>query len=414
MELESPEVRHGLSDGAREAHTLSVPLGGWWRLTLVAAMALAVTFGVTFLLVRLFFPLSMLLFAIVLAEALSPIISALERWIPRGAAIVLVYVTLILLTVGLAFLILPPVIRQITQGLRQLPSQINHFEEYLTLRTGLTAAQLSSGLTDVLKTLASRVSSYPLRIVSDLFDVLLVYFLSIYWLFVTPSLKRFVISLFPEPKQAKVADVLSEMGHDMGGYLRGSVISGAITGTLAFAGLYFVHVRYALALGVLTFFGELIPVVGVVAVGALVVVVALFQSFTLALLALAVYTVILFLESHLLAPNIMRSQTTVSQVVVLFALVAGFEIGGILGALVSIPLSAGIRVLVIRVFAPGVRKWTGAEPYPDQERPKESTDDDAGLAFDNAFKAQNAAAFITRAVTPDVSPEDRLQPEEAD
>ncbi len=356
--MESEEVQHGLSDGVREAHLLSVPLGGWWRLTLVAATALAVTFGITFLLVRLFFPLSMLLFAIVLAEALTPIIAGLERWMPRGAAIVLVYVILILITVGLAFLILPPVIHQIAQGVSQVPGEVNHLEDYLTLRTGLTSSQLSSGLTGVLKSLASRFSSYPLRIMSDLFDVLLVYFLSIYWLFVTPSLKRFVISLFPEPKQQKVSDVLGEMGHDMGGYLRGSVISGAITGMLAFAGLYFIHVKYAMALGVLTFFGELIPVVGVIAVGALVVVVALFQSFTLALLALAVYAVILFLESHLLAPNIMRSQTTVSQVVVLFALVAGFEIGGILGALVSIPHAHQVKVPTWGQASTG-RCWDG-------------------------------------------------------
>src|SRR6185312_5503522 len=113
-------------------------------------------------------------------------------------------------------------------------------------------------------------------------------------------------------------------------------------GALAFGGLLLINVKYALALGVLTFFGELVPVIGVIAVGALVTVVALFQSVTHALFALAVYSIILFLESHLIAPNIMRSQTTVSQVVVLFALVAGFEVGGILGALVAIPLSAGI------------------------------------------------------------------------
>ncbi len=391
---------------------LSVPLGGWWRLALIAAVAFALIFGLVVLMSRIFIPLAMLVFAVVLAEALAPIISWLERVMPRAAAIVTVYVVLILITIVLAFLILPPVIQQISQGIGQLPDEVNNVERYITRRTGLTNDQLSNGLTKVLDRLAGQVGSLPIRVFRDLFDVILVYFLSIYWLFVTPSLKRFVISLFPSHKQDRVEEVLCEMGHDMGGYLRASVISGVITGALAFAGLYLIHVKYAMALGVLTFFGELIPVVGVIAVGALVVVVALFQSFTLALLALAVYTVILFLESHLLAPNIMRSQTTVSQVVVLFALVAGFEIGGVLGALVAIPLSAGIRILVIRVFAPGIRSWTGARPYPQEQADEQLASSNGLDHVANAYKSQNTAAFVTRTTTRLRDPEERLLPEE--
>ncbi len=393
---------------------LSVPLGGWWRLALIAAVAFALIFGLVVVMARIFIPLAMLVFAVVLAEALAPVISWLERLMPRGAAIVTVYVVLILITAGLAFLMLPPVIQQISQGVGQLPDQVNNVERYITRRTGLTTDQLSTGFTTVANRFAGRVGSLPIRAFRDLFDVILVYFLSIYWLFVTPSLKRFVISLFPEEKQIQVEEILCEMGHDMGGYLRGSVISGVITGALAFVGLYLINVKYALALGVLTFFGELIPVVGVIAVGALVVMVALFQSFTHALLALAVYTIILFLESHLLAPNIMRSQTTVSQVVVLFALVAGFEVAGVLGALVAIPLSAGIRILVIRVFAPGIRSWTGARPYPDEEAAAQAAVTNGHDHVANAYKSQNTAAFVTRARARLPDPEDRMLPEETD
>lgn len=396
MALEAEEPQSTSSGRAVDAHRLSVPLGGWWRLMIVGATALALTFGVTYLIMRLFYPLALLFFGIVVAEALSPIINSLQRIIPRVAAIVLVYVALVLITAALAYVILPPVIQQIYQGTGQVPGQITHFEHYLTQSTGLSSSQLSSGLTNVLNRLADRFSSLPIRIFSGLFDVVLVYFLSIYWLFVTTPLKRFVISLFPDEKQRDVTNVLREMGHDMGGYLRGSVMSGIITGGLAFAGLSIIHVNYALALGVLTAFGELIPVVGIILVAALVVIVAMFQSFTHALLALAIYAVILFLESHLLAPNIMRSQTTVSQVMVLFALVAGFEIGGVLGALVAIPLSAGVRVLVIRVFAPGIRKWTGATACHAEEDSKHRVGATKQPRSEDAFKSQNTAAFITR------------------
>ncbi len=411
--LESEESQLKTRARATDTHMLSVPLGGWWRLALIAAVALSLTIGLTYLMVRIFIPLSLLLFAIVVAEALTPIISSLQRWMPRGVAIVVVYVVLLVITALAAWLVFPPVVSQITQGVTQLPTEFRNTENYITAHTGISNQAITNAVSTIASRGASRYGSLPIRVVSGLFDVVLVYFLSIYWLFVTPPLKRFILSLFPKPRQDQVAGVLREMGHDMGGYLRGSVISGFITGGLAYAGLLLVGVDFALALGVLTFFGELIPVIGVIVVGAIVVIVALFQGFTHALFALGVYTVILFLESHLIAPNIMRSQTTVSQVTVLFALVAGYEVGGILGALVAIPLSAGVRILVIRVFAPGIRSWTGADPHPEIEENERERDSHRRIGIDNAFKSQNMAAFIARATSSLPDGDEQPRPEES-
>lgn len=340
----------------------SLPLVSLWRWSLVVAAALVLSFGLFLLVWTMAKPLEMLLFAVVIAESLSPVISWLTRWIPRAAAILLVYIGLIVVIVGAVWLIFPPVIIQMTQGAGQSPEVVRHVQDVITQKTGLTDSQLTKGLGQLLTRFSGTLSTLPFRIASDFFNITIVYFLSIYWLFVTPSLKRFVMSLAPSDHQPKIDQVLRDMGHAMGGYVRGSVLSGLITGSLAFVGLTLIHVNYALALGFLTFFGELIPVVGIIAVGALVVIVAMLQSFTYALLALAVFTIIIFLESHLIAPNIMRSQTTVSQVLVLFALIAGASIGGILGALVAIPLSGAIRVLVIEVLAPAFRRWSGATP----------------------------------------------------
>ncbi|HVB64595.1 MAG TPA: AI-2E family transporter [Nitrolancea sp.] len=363
METEHDHRRYQSDKRASPVSDISsIPLGSLWRWSLVAASALVFAFGLFLFVWKMATPLEMLLFAIVIAESLSPVIGWLSRWIHRSAAIVLVYLTLILIIAGIAWLIFPPVIVQMSQGVGQTPDFVTHVQTVITRKTGLTDAQLTKGLTQLLARFSGTLSGLPLRIATDLFNISIVYFLSIYWLFVTPSLKRFIMSLARTDQQPHVERVIQDMGKAMGGYVRGSVLSGLITGSLAFAGLMFIHVNYALALGFLTFFGELIPVVGIIAVGALVVIVASLQSLSHALLALAVFTIIIFLESHLIAPYIMRSQTTVSQVMVLFALIAGAALGGILGALVAIPLSGAIRVMVIEVLAPGFRCWTGATP----------------------------------------------------
>ncbi len=393
---------------------LSVPLGGLWRLALIAATALALVVGLTYFMVEIFYPLALFLVAIVIAEALSPIIAWLQRrGLSHGVSIVVVYIALLIITALAAWMVFPPVINQITQGVGQLPTQVKNAENYVTVHTGISNNQLENAASNVAARVAERYGTMPIRVISGLFDVILIYFLSIYWLFAAPPLKRFVLSLFPEQKRLSVDRVLGEIGREMGGYLRGSVISGFITGTLAYFGLLLVGVQFALALGVLTFFGELIPVIGVIIAGTIVVIVALFQGFTFALLALAVYVVILFLESHLIAPNIMRTQTDVSQVVVLFAVVAGYEVSGILGALVAIPLSAGIRVLVIQVFAPGVRQWTGADPHPETEEDDHPGRTSNRVGLENAFRVQNAAAFITEAFHRRVDPEEPARGEKA-
>ena len=103
--------------------------------------------------------------------------------------------------------------------------------------------------------------------------------------------------------------VLREAGQAMGGYVRGAAINALAMGTLAYIALTLLGVNYALALSILTMLAEPIPIIGPIVAAVPVVAVALLQSPELALMALGVYVVLQQLESQLLTPNIMRSQT---------------------------------------------------------------------------------------------------------
>jgi predicted PurR-regulated permease PerM len=78
------------------------------------------------------------------------------------------------------------------------------------------------------------------------------------------------------------------------------------------------------------------------------------------LLVLVFFVILQQLESYVLVPNIMKSQTEISPLMALLAIVAGGSLGGLLGALVAIPLTSSLLVLVKRVVAPEIRKRTGA------------------------------------------------------
>ncbi len=97
--------------------------------------------------------------------------------------------------------------------------------------------------------------------------------------------------------------------------------------------------------------------------------IALLQSPTKAFIALAYAIVLHQVESNILVPNVMRTQTGISPLLVLLALTAGLTIGGIFGALVAIPLTAALRVLFIEQVFPSVRRRTGA----NTEKPETAT-----------------------------------------
>jgi predicted PurR-regulated permease PerM len=132
-------------------------------------------------------------------------------------------------------------------------------------------------------------------------------------------------------------------------------INGLIVGTLSWAALTIIGVDYALPLAVLAAVGELIPYLGPVIASMPAIAVALTQSTSLAVTVAIAYLAIQQIEGQLLTPLIMRSQTHLSQALVIVALTMGYATGSVLGALSAIPMFAAGRVIVRHVIAPRLR-----------------------------------------------------------
>ena len=151
------------------------------------------------------------------------------------------------------------------------------------------------------------------------------------------------------------------MAKEMGGYFRGALINGLIIGILTSLGMFVIGVNYALVLGLIAGTLEFIPVIGPIIGAVPMVLIALLQSPAKALIALVFAIALHQLESGILVPNIMRTQTSISPLLVLLALTAGLSIGGVFGALVAIPLTAALRVLIIELVFPAIRHRTGVQ-----------------------------------------------------
>lgn len=339
----------------------------WWQKVLIGAGAIFLGLGLLGLIQLIARPLGVVLMGMVIAAALSPIIDRLSQWLPRVAAVVIVYLLLVAIAVGLGWFVIPPLLDEFTRAISQLPEYIQQVQSWLQARSLLNSGMLLDSLSSQLSSLGSTVIGLPLRVGSTILDILLLFFVSIYWQLESRDLKRFFVSLFPSEQREEVSDITGKVGQAMGGYIRGVVIDGVIIGALMYIGLLLIGVNYALVLAVLGGLLELIPFVGPLITAIPITLTALLQSPTKALIAAAFLLALQQLEGHIITPNVLHSQTQISPLLVLVALFIGGSIGGLLGALLAVPLAAAARVLIVEVLAPALRNVTGADDKPPAE-----------------------------------------------
>jgi predicted PurR-regulated permease PerM len=153
---------------------------------------------------------------------------------------------------------------------------------------------------------------------------------------------------------------------EMGGYLRGAFLDGVIVGLTTYVGLLVIGVDFPLILGLIAGLLEIVPAVGPIMAAVPILLVSLLQSPTTALISLIFMLAVHQFEGNIVFPNVMRSQTSISPLLVLVGLLSGFAAGGTLGALTAIPLVAVGRVFLLQVIAPAIRRETGA-PEPSRE-----------------------------------------------
>jgi predicted PurR-regulated permease PerM len=370
-----PGKRMAMSEreATRGADRRGMAARSWWWYATLGAMALILGLGIlagVYLLAR---PIELLILGISLSAALNPATNWLDRWMPRALAVLLVFVLLAGIAVGLGWAVVPTMVSEGQMLAQQIPSLVDKAQTFFSQRLSISGGSVLSTIVSQLGTFGSLLVSLPVAASTAVLEILVVLAIAIYSLYLYPQMADFAGTLVPEEERETFLGTISAIGSAMGGYIRGIVYNGAAVGVFVYIGLTVIGVNFSLVLAILAGSFETIPSLGPTLSGIIITLFALLQSPTKALFALLFMIAMQQLENHILVPNIMRSQTTVSPLLVVFALVAGGSIGGLLGVLAAVPLIAGLRVFVVRVVAPAVRRVTGApEPKPpDREDGKD-------------------------------------------
>ena len=335
------------------------PVSWWWFVTALTA-ALILGLGSIILIRDLARILSILILGISIANALAPVVNFLEHnmRIPRAAAILIVFLLLVLIFALILYITIPVLVSQVKNLFQNASTWVPQVISWLA-QFGFDRNTLLNSFSSMTSTVGSLLISLPSAIFNSLLDFVLVIFISLYWLILMNGMRRFFLTFFQHEDRDRVENILQELGKAMGGYLRGAAIDGLIFGAFKYVGLLIIGVPYALTLGVIAASLEFFPTIGAIISATIASLVALSISPTLALITLGYTIVLQQAENHILVPLVMRSQTSISPLLAVLAVVSGGAIGGILGAVVGIPIVSAADVLIRMVIGPAIRRANG-------------------------------------------------------
>jgi predicted PurR-regulated permease PerM len=339
----------------------------WWTtIVIVSAVIMAlIPIATVWIFAR---PLLLLLIAMVIAQALAPLADRLHRWMPRVVAVLLLYLVLSLTLGIIVWLAFTPLVIQAQQFSSRLPEMVDLAQNWVQRHEQLSGAMPSvENLISPLESISVHVISVPVAAAALIIDLLIIVVLSIYWIISMSKLEYFTLSFFPRRYRSQAREVIHQMGQTMGGYVRGVGITMFLVGLFTYVGLEIIGVEFPLILALIAGLLEAIPIVGPIIAGFIIVGVTMLDSFQLGLFVAIYFFIIEQIEGHILVPNVMRSQTDIPAPLVVIALLAGASIGGLLGAIVAIPIAGALRVFFLRVITPAIRHWAGAEPLEEGE-----------------------------------------------
>ena len=302
--------------------------------------------------------LTLVLIAVFLAVGLNPIVEfAIRRGIRRGWAV---------LAVGLLALAFLSLVVVVAGGVlrNQIVTFINDAPKLLAdLREHKSIAHLDAKY-HVLSSLQSKledpdfftdyfggVFNVGLSVLNAVASTVIVFILTLYFLAALPTLKRALYSLAPASRRERVGQLGDEILRRVGRYVIGAFLVALLAGTVSLVFLLSVGLsQYALPLALLVALLDLVPLVGSILGATIVTVVGLANSLSIGIACIVFYLIYETLEGYVIYPRVMRSSVDVPEYVTIMAVLLGGAIGGVVGALLALPIGAAVLLIVREVW----------------------------------------------------------------
>jgi len=288
------------------------------------------------------------LVSFLLMLALSPAVNKLEKKLhfPRFLAILINYFLVIGLIVLAISLLAGPLFKQ--TGLL--------FDQLLLLFGETSSGQWMRGFLNnpfsQIGPVSGNVFKFTRGVFSNAAKIFSIFVINFYLILERKHLNKHLKHFFNK-KNALVAEkIINRLEHELGGWLWGELALMLVVGVLTYLGLLILGIKYALPLAFLAGILEVFPNIGPLLSAIPGIIIGLSMSPWMGLGALAVYFIVQQLENSLIVPKVMQRATGVHPIVTFLALLIGFRLAGVAGAIFSLPMILVAKVLFTDLFIP--------------------------------------------------------------
>lgn len=296
----------------------------------------------------------LLLVSLLLAALMDPFADWMQAHkLPRGLAVVLVYVGVALVATVVVLMVVPSIVSETSDLVEKygpyLEStlELQVFSEQIrdTIAdpdfTNVVETARQSGLSDAFPELVSFVFS----IFGGFLTAILILVLGFYFVAEERALQRVVVSVVPKKHQDRVAKVLAESRSRIGYWLRAELLLMLIIFVTTYAILSLLGVPFALVLALVAGILEIIPFIGPILSAVPAILIALSVSPIQAVFVVLSYFLLQQFEGDYLTPKIMQKVTGLNPIASITAVLIGFQLAGVIGALIAIPVMMVLGVL---------------------------------------------------------------------
>ena len=306
----------------------------------------------------------------IIAFVCSPVTNWLEdRGVPRGISALIALVLTLIVLVGFLILIAQPLVFELTTLLRNAPSYASQigamareFWQNFDTQSNpavrqtveLAIEQASSIGISVASGILSWLSTSALGNISSMANQLMVFFLGLvlaYWLAKDyPVIVREMAIIAGPQKENEFRLILAILSRSTSGYMRGTIITSAVNGILVYFGCLILGNPYAALIGMVTGIFHIIPVVGPVFSAGIALILSILVDPVMTVWTIVILMVAQNVVDNVLSPLVMATSVKVHPGLSLVGIVIGSALGGVVGTILAIPLTAALRGIFVYFF----------------------------------------------------------------
>ena len=300
-----------------------------------------------------------LLAAVVIASAIEPATKWFKRYnVGRIPAVLITYVLIVVSLLGIFYFLVPTVLDQASTFITKIPQYLDSVDIWSPLRQigvvdgnqavqKITESFSLKDIADNIRSLIPTSSNGLFGTVSSIFggfmSFLLIVVLSFYLAVQEDGVGQFLRVIVPVKSQKYIIDLWKRSQAKIGLWMEGQILLGLIIAILVYLGLTILGIDHALLLAVFAGIFELIPVFGPI-LSAIPAVLLGFVSggASQGFIIIGFYIIIQQFENQLIYPLVVKRIVGISPIIVIIALIVGLKLGGFLGLLLSVPMSAAL------------------------------------------------------------------------